>query len=145
MFGAMSKRGQDTTSSDSSFVAKARPTNVVMHSQCKEDVPPRRSGSRVNLEDDDVRKSVGVTTGNWCNSNSNFEGGTSQVYRQEKVNLAARKLGQKDQTRAKSEENSSCTRKLDASPPELENMRFSNHQYLGKSPMLTKEIGKVFT
>ena len=52
--------------------------------------------------------------------------------RQEKVNLATRKLGQRDQTRAKSEEDSPCTRKLDASLPELENMRFSNHLYLGK-------------
>ena len=55
--GAMSKRGQDTTSSDSSPVAKARPTNLVMHSQCKEDVSPQSSGSRVNPENDDERKS----------------------------------------------------------------------------------------
>ena len=33
VIGAMSKRGQDTTSSDSSQVAKARPTKLVMHSQ----------------------------------------------------------------------------------------------------------------
>ena len=39
---------------------------------------------------------------------------------------------QKDQTRSKSEENSSRTRKLDASLPALENMRFSNHRYMGK-------------
>ena len=39
--GAMSKRGQDTTSSDGSPVAKARPTNLVMHGQCKEDVSPQ--------------------------------------------------------------------------------------------------------
>ena len=54
------------------------------------------------------------------------------MYRQEKVNLAHRKLRQKGQTLAKSAENSSCTRKLDASSPELENMRFSNHRYMGK-------------
>ena len=66
--------------------------------------------------------------------------------RQEKVNLAHRKLGQKDQTRAKSEENSSSTRKLDASLPE-----FGEHEILESSThgkdisMLTKEIGKVFT
>ena len=53
VIGAMSKRGQDTTSSDSSPVAKARPTNLVMHSQCKEDVSPHSSGSLVNLENDD--------------------------------------------------------------------------------------------
>ena len=58
--------------------------------------------------------------------------GNSQVNRQEKVNLAHRNLGQKDQTRATSEENPSSTRKIDASLPELENMRFSNHRYTGK-------------
>ena len=65
------------------------------------------------------------------------------MYRQEKVNLAHRKLGQKNQTRAKSEENSSCTRKLDASSPELENMRFSNHRYVGKIfQCLQKKLGR---
>ena len=44
MIGAMSKRGQDTTSSDRSPVAKARPTNLVMHGQCKEDVSSGQSG-----------------------------------------------------------------------------------------------------
>ena len=60
MFGAVSKRGQDTTSSYSSPVAKARPTNLVIHSECKEDVSPQSSGSRVNMGFDDVRKSVGL-------------------------------------------------------------------------------------
>ena len=52
--------------------------------------------------------------------------------RQEKVNPAHRKLGQKDPTRAKSEEDYPCTGKPDAPSPELENMRFSDHQYMGK-------------
>ena len=33
---------KDTTSSDGSPVAKARPTNLVMHSQSKEDVSPQK-------------------------------------------------------------------------------------------------------
>ena len=44
VIGAMSKRGQDTTSSDASPMAKARPTNLVMHGQCKEDVSPQKIG-----------------------------------------------------------------------------------------------------
>ena len=65
VIGAMSKRAQDTTSSDGSPVAKARPTNLVMHSQCQEDVSPHRSGSLVNPVNDDNRKWVGLTSGNW--------------------------------------------------------------------------------
>ena len=106
VFGAMSNRGQDTTSSDSSSVAKARPTNLVMHGQCKEDTSPQSSGSLVNPGNDDERIRVCLAAGNWGSSNSNFESGNSQGYRQERVIHAARKLGQKDQTRAKSEENS---------------------------------------
>ena len=37
VIGSMSKRGQDTTSSDGSPVAKARPANLVVHGQRKED------------------------------------------------------------------------------------------------------------
>ena len=65
MIGAMPKRGQDTTSSDGSPLAKARPTNVVIHFQCKEDVSPQRSGSLVRPENDDERKRVGLASGNW--------------------------------------------------------------------------------
>ena len=97
VIGAMSKWGQDTTSSDSSPVAKARPTNLVMHGQCREDVSPQSSGSRVNPGNDDERKSVSLAKGNWCSSNSNFESRICQVYRQERVIIAARKLEQKDQ------------------------------------------------
>ena len=104
MIGAMSKRGQDTTSSEGSLVAKARPTNLVMHGQCQEDLSPQRSRSLVNPKNDDDRKRVGLASGNWGHSSSNFEVENSQVNRQEKVNPAHRKLGQKDQTRAKGEE-----------------------------------------
>ena len=87
MIGAVSKRGQDTTSSDGSPVAKARPTNLVMHGQCKEDVSPQRSGSLVKPGNDDNRKK------NWGTSGSNFEVENSQAGRQEKVNQAHRELG----------------------------------------------------
>ena len=89
MIGAMSKRGQDTTSSAGSPVAKARPTNLVMRSQCKEDVS-QRSGSLVNPVNDDERKRVGIASGNWGHSGSNFEIENSQVNRQE-IFLSGRK------------------------------------------------------
>ena len=91
-----------------------------------------------------TEKRVGLASGNWGSSGSNFEVESSQVYRQEKVNLVARKSGQKDLNRPKSEEDSSCTRKLDASSPELENMRFSDLQYMENIPMHTDETGKNF-
>ena len=56
--GAMSKRGQDMTSSDVSLMAKAPPTNLVLQGQCKEDVSPKRSGSLVNLENDNNKQWV---------------------------------------------------------------------------------------
>ena len=64
-FGAMSKRWQDTTSSDGSTMARARPTNLVLQGHCKEDVSPQRSGSLVNPGNDDERKRVGLASGNW--------------------------------------------------------------------------------
>ena len=84
VIGAMSKRGQDITSSDGSPVAKARRTNLVMHGQCKKDVSPQRWRSLVNSENDNNRKWVSLVTENWCSSDSNFEVGSSQVYRQKK-------------------------------------------------------------
>ena len=44
------------TSSDGSPVAKARPTNLVMQGPCNEDVSPQRSGSLVNLVNDNNRQ-----------------------------------------------------------------------------------------
>ena len=57
---AMSKRGQDTTSSDGSPVAKSQTHQSVATGQCKEDVSPQRLGSLVNLEDEDDRKQSGL-------------------------------------------------------------------------------------
>ena len=65
VIGAMSKRGQDMTSRDGSPEATARPTNLVMHGQCKEDVSPRRWRSLVNPENDNNRKRVSLVPENW--------------------------------------------------------------------------------
>ena len=132
VIGAMSKRGQDTTSSDGSPTAKARPTNLVLQGQCKEGVSSQGSGSPVNQVNEYNRKRVCLAAGNRCSSSSNAEVGSSQVYRQEMVNLAARRLGQKDLTRPKSEEDSPSTGQPVAVSPEMENMRFSNYSYVEK-------------
>ena len=55
----------------------------------------------VSLSEDDRqmferRRQQVEGTRNWGHSDSNFEVGNSQVNRQEKVNLATRKLGEKD-------------------------------------------------
>ena len=54
--GAMSKRGQNTTSNDGSPTAKARPINLVMHSLGKEEISSQSSGSLVNLLNEDGRE-----------------------------------------------------------------------------------------
>ena len=93
VIGAMSKRGQDTTSSDGSPMAK-NPcnTNLVLQGQCKEGVSSQGSGYPVNPVNE------WSSRGKLGSSISNSEVGSSQVYRQEMVNLAARRLGQKGLT-----------------------------------------------
>ena len=65
VIGAMSKRGQNTTSNDGSPTAKARPVDLVMHSPCNEDISSSSLGCLVNLVNDDERKRVGQAPGNW--------------------------------------------------------------------------------
>ena len=65
VIGAMSKRGQNTTSNDGSPTAKSRPVNLVMHSPCSEEITSRSLGSLVNRWNDDERKGVGQARGNW--------------------------------------------------------------------------------
>ena len=90
------------------------------------------------------KKRVGLAKGNWGSSGSNFEVESSHVYRQENVNLAHRKLGRKTKPEQKSAENSPCTRKLDASSPELVNTRFSDHPYMGKIfQCIQKKLGRT--
>ena len=110
-------------------MAKARPTKLVTQGQCKEDVSPQRSGSPVNQ--------VNVKA-------SNFVVESSQVHRQESVNLAARKPWQKDLTRPKCEEDSCSRGKPDAASPVMENMRFSDHQYREKTfQCIQKKLGRT--
>ena len=85
--GAMSKRGQDTNSEEGSPVAKARPTNLVIHSQCKEEVSSQSSGSPVVQGNDDERKRVGLDSEYWGHSDSKFEVGYSPVNREDNVTL----------------------------------------------------------
>ena len=47
VIGAMSKRRQDTTSSDGSPMAKAHPTSLVLQGQCKQGTSSQGSGSPV--------------------------------------------------------------------------------------------------
>ena len=63
MSGAMSKRGKETNSREGSPMAKARPTNLVMHRKCKEEVSSQSSGSLVNPVNDDERKRIGLVSG----------------------------------------------------------------------------------
>ena len=88
MSGAMSTRGQNTTSNGGSPTAQARPINLVMYSQCKEEISSQSSGSLVNPVNDDDRRSAGAASGNCGGVDSNFEVGYSQVSRQEKVTVA---------------------------------------------------------
>ena len=54
--GAMSKRGQNTTSNYGSPTARARPVNLVMHSPCNEEISSPSLGSLVKPGNDDERK-----------------------------------------------------------------------------------------
>ena len=117
VIGAMSKRGQNTTSNPT---AKARPVDLVMRSQCKEETSSSSFGSRVNPVNDDRRKRVGHAPGNWMLGDSESEVENSQVSRQEKILQATRKPGHKDQTQIKSEEN----------PPA--HMEYTNHRNMDK-------------
>ena len=88
------------------------------------------------------KKRVSPAAGNRGGSSSNAEVGSSQVYRQEMVNLAAKKLGQKDVTRPKSEEDSPGTGQPVTIAPEMENMKFSKYPYVEKILQCTqKKLG----
>ena len=66
------------------------------------------------------------------------------MYRQEKLNLAARKFGQKDLNRPKSEEDSPSTGQPEAVSTEMENMRFSDHHYMEKKfQCIQKKLGRT--
>ena len=77
-----------------------------------------------------TQKRVGQAPGNCMFGDSKSEVENSQVSRQEKVLQAARKLGQKDQTQMKSEENPPGTRKLAACSPEFRTVEYTNNRYM---------------
>ena len=77
---------------------------------------------------------------------SKLEVGYSQVRRQEKVPQASRKLVREDQNQTESDErnirNSTGSRKLAATLPELKNMEYTDHQYMSKIfQFLQKKLG----
>ena len=82
--------------------------------------------------------------GNCGGSSSNAEVGSSQVYRQRMVNLASGKLGQKDLTRPRSEEDDTNTGPPVAVSREIENMRFSEYPYVEKVyRCVQKKLGRA--
>ena len=133
----MSKRGQDSNSRNGS---PKRPTNQAgdARSVQRECLVTRtgissQSGERISL-----------AVGNCGSSRSNAEVGSSQMYRQEMVNLASGNLGQKDLTRPKSEEDDTNTGPRVAVSPEVENMRFSSYPYVKKeNRSVKKKLGRT--
>ena len=117
---------------------------MVLQGQCKEGVSSQGSQSPGNPENENNRKRVSLATGNCGSPISNAEVGSSQLYRQEMVNQAARKLGQKDLIRPKSEKDSLSRGKLDdAVSPEMENMKFSIYPYVQKIfQSMQKKLGR---
>ena len=132
MIGAVSKRGQNTTSDDGSPTAKARPVNLVMRSQYKEETSSSSLGCRVNPDMTMKEKESAKHQETGCSVIQKSEVENSQVSRQEKVPQTARKIEQMDQTQVKSEENPPGTRKLAACSPEFRNMEYTHHRYIDK-------------
>ena len=79
VIGAISRRGQNATSIHGSPTAKARPVDLVMRSQCKEETSSPSLGSQVNPGNDDERKRVGQAPGNWMLGDSQSEVANSEV------------------------------------------------------------------
>ena len=130
VIGAMSKRGQDVTSGGDSV---------------QRGCLAQSSGCLVNLGTDDERKIVGLASGNWGHSDSNFEVGNSEVNRQEKVNLNPQEtwaerpnLSKKSGDLFKHKETSCIITRVG----EHEIPESSVHG--NDIPILTKEIGKFF-
>ena len=62
-------------------MAKARPSNLVMHGQYKESVSSQGSGSPVDTGSEYNRTRISLALGNCGGSSSEAEVGSSQVYR----------------------------------------------------------------
>ena len=106
MIGAMSKRGQETTSNDGSPAVKARPVNLVMRSQYKEE----------------------TSSPAWY-----FEIG-SRKFSLESTREASssRQETGAERSNPNKEENPPGTRKLAACSPKFRNIEYTNHRYMGK-------------
>ena len=132
---AMSKKGQKTTSNESSPTAKAKPC-LVLRVQLSEEICSRSLGCLVNPVNADERKEVVQASRQLVQPDSNQKVGYSQANRQENVPQATRKLMLEDQNQTESDErrcsNSTSSRKFAASSPELTNMEYTNHQYMSK-------------
>ena len=127
--GAMSKRGQKTTSNEGSPMAKARPC-LVARDRRSEEPSSRSLGSLVNPVNANERKEVEIVSGNSVRSASGSETGYSQASRPDKVPIAAGNSMREDQHQKHSEERkpSNCNgrRRLVASTPDWRNMD-TNH------------------
>ena len=104
----------------------------------------------VNPGNADERKEVVRATRQLVLFDSNSKIGFSQVSRQEKSPQASRKLVLEDENQTESDEREHCnaksSRKLAASSPELKNLKFTNHRYMGKIfQCLQKKLGMSAT
>ena len=138
-----SQRGQDTSSSDGSPMANARLTSLVLQGQCKEGASSQGSGYPVNPWNEYNRTRVSLAAGNRCSSRSNAEVGSSKVCRQEVVNLAARRLRQKDLTRPISEEDSPSTGQPEAVSPEMKTWSSPITHTLRRYQCIQKKLGRT--
>ena len=100
-------------------MAKARPTNLVRHGQCK-----------VDDERERVLQAWPQETGVVPTQTSKLEILKCIVKR--RSSLPQGNLDRKTKLERKVKKTPLCTRKLDASSPEMVNTRFSNHRYMGK-------------
>ena len=132
---ALSKRGQKTTSNEGSPTAKAKPC-LVLGEQRSEETTSRSLESLVNPWNADERKEVVQASRQLVLPDSSSKIGYSQASRQENVPQATKKLVLQDQNQTESDErkysNSTSSKQLAASSPELKNMEYTNHQYMSK-------------
>ena len=127
---AMSKRGQKTTSNEGSLTVKAKPCPVARDAK-SEEISSRSLGSLVNPGDADESK--GVASGaarlkfkNWVfSSKSTRESSASN----QETGAGGSKQKESDERKYS---DSTSLRKLAASSPELKNMEYRNHRYVGK-------------
>ena len=142
---AMSKRGQKTTSNESSPTAKAK-SCLVLREQRDEEISSRCLGFLVNPCDADDRKEVVQASKQLVQPESNSEVGYSQTTRQENVPQASRKL-------VRGSKNKQNVMKENTLTPQAQgnllrhhhNMEYTNHQYMKIFQFLPKKLGMPAT